>query len=83
MMSILTPVTAVAGATLTAASTANGTDILCKILLIALVVTLVFGLVQVLGIAERVTAAGAGGVAGRFSGLLVFLVLLLVYVFFC
>lgn len=68
---------------LLAATTASeGTDILCKILLIALIITLVVGLAQAIGVAGDRLAAGVGAL-GRFTVLGVFLVLLLVYVFFC
>lgn len=61
-----------------AVDTANGTDLLCKILFVALVVSLIVGLCGALGfgtIAERV--------GGRFNALFVFILLLVIYVVFC
>lgn len=65
-------------ATLADATTADGTGLLCKILLVALVVSLIVGLASALGIADLAERAG-----GRFNALIVFIVLLVVYVVFC
>lgn len=64
--------------TLLAATTAEGTGILCTILLFATIIAFIIGLAQVLGFADRL-----GTVGGRFSGLIVFVVLLVAYVLFC
>lgn len=65
-------------ATLAAVNSGNGIDLLCKILLVGLVVSLIVGLAAVLGF------GGIGDrVGGRFNALFVFVVLLVVYVVFC
>lgn len=68
--------------TFAAAAAADGTGILCKILLIGLIVALVVGIAQALGFLENRFASSASPL-GRLTGLAVFLLLLLVYVFFC
>lgn len=64
---------------LAAVNTANGTGILCTILLFAVIIAFVVGLAGALGLAGDRLGIGNG----RFSGLLVFVVLLIAYVLFC
>lgn len=63
---------------LAAVNTANESDLLCKILLVGLAISLIVGIAQALGV-------GLGSALGgtRFGALLVFIVLLVVYVVFC
>lgn len=63
---------------LAAVNTANGTDLLCKILFVGLVVSLIVGLVSVLGLGGMAERIG-----GRFNALFVFILLLVIYVVFC
>ena len=65
---------------LAAVNTADGTGILCTILLFATIIAFIVGLAQALGFADRLGGINAGG---RFSGLIVFVVLLIAYVLFC
>lgn len=65
---------------LAAVDTANGTGILCTILLFATIIAFVIGLAQVLGL-DFINRVGTAG--GRFGGLIVFVVLLIAYVLFC
>lgn len=66
---------------LAAVNTANGEGILCTILLFATIIAFIIGLCQVLGL-DFVTSR-VGGAAGRFGGLVVFVILLIAYVLFC
>ena len=64
---------------LAAVSTANGTDLLCTIMLFATIIAFVVGFASALGlVGDRL---GVGN--SRFSGLLVFVVMLIAYVLFC
>lgn len=64
---------------LAAVNTANGTGILCTILLFATIIALILGLVQAVGL----DGGRLNGVGGRFGTLIVFVVLLIAYVLFC
>lgn len=64
--------------TLAAQSTAEGTGILCTILLIATVIAFIIGLTEAIGL-TRFTGTGNG----RFSTLLIAIVLLVVYLIVC
>lgn len=65
---------------LAAVNTANGEGILCTILLFATIIAFILGLVQLLGFDQ----GKLGGVfGGRFSTLIVFVVLLVAYALFC
>lgn len=65
-------------ALLAAVDSANGVDLLCKIALVALVISLIVGLASALGISDLAARTG-----GRFNALLFFIVLLVIYVVFC
>ena len=56
----------------------SGTELLCKILFVGLVVSLIVGIASALGLADL-----AARVGGRFNALVVFIVLLVIYVVFC
>lgn len=65
-------------ALLAAVNTSNGSDLLCKILLVGLVISLIVGLASALGFGGIAERSG-----GKFSALLVFIVLLVVFIVFC
>lgn len=63
---------------LAAVNTANGTGILCTILLIATIIAFIIGLAEVLGI------GGFGNrLGGRFNAIVVAVILLVVYLVVC
>ena len=64
---------------LAAVSTANGTGILCTILIFATIIAFIVGLAQALGL----DGGRLGSAGGRFGGLIVFVILLVAYVLFC
>ena len=64
---------------LAALSTANGTNLLCTILLFATIIAFVVGLAGALGLAGDRLGVGNS----RFSGLIVFVILLIAYILFC
>lgn len=65
---------------LAAVSTANGTGILCTILLVATIIAFILGLAEVLG----VYSVGADRVGNsRFSAIVVAIILLVVYLVVC
>lgn len=62
---------------LAAVNSTNGLHLLCVVLLFAVIVSFIIGLAQVLGV-DALSRLG-----GRFSGLLVFVILLVAYIIFC
>lgn len=65
---------------LLAQSAAEGTGILCTILLIATIIAFIIGLAEVLGI---YSLGGNRAGAGRFGSIIVAVVLLVIYVVLC